>query len=613
MKIRVADYIEQFLGKNGIQHVFTVVGGGAMHLNDAFGHSHSLKCIYNHHEQASAMAAEAYYRVHNQMPVVCVTSGPGATNVITGVAGAWLDSIPMLILSGQTKTNLTIKHSGLALRSLGNQEIDIIEVVSSITKYSVMMENASDIRYILEKALFLAKDGRPGPCWIDIPLDIQGEIIETDCLRGFEAKEEGLAKDYQVSDQDIEFIFQKLKSAKRPVIYAGNSIRTSGNYRVFRELVEQLKIPVVTCWNSIDVIESESPYYAGRPGTMGNRFGNFAVQNSDVILSLGCRLSIYQVGYDVKSWAREAFCIMIDIDEEELKKPTIRVDKAICADVGNVMKKLLHQAKEYAIKDYSKWVFQCKKWREKYPVVSEKHYQASEKQTNVYAFIDTLSKNLGKESITVVANGSASVVGSQSYWIKEGQRFIMNCAMSSMGYDLPAAIGACMANDCHDIICIAGDGSLQMNLQELQTIATNKLPIKLFVINNGGYHQIRLTQQNLFSGSPIGIGEDSQDLGFPDCKKLAELYGFTYFRCENNIQLESIIEQVLNYSGAVLCEVIVSKEQIFEPKSATKRLEDGTLFSPPLEDMAPFLSRQELEENMIIDVVKQKEDRQHEH
>jgi len=612
MKLRVADYIEQFLCQNGIKHVFTVVGGGAMHLNDAFGHSSFLECIYNHHEQASAMAAEGYYRLHNELPVVCVTSGPGATNAITGVAGAWVDSIPMLIISGQTKTNLTVKHSGLKLRTLGNQEIDIIPIVSGITKYSVMADKAEEIRYVLEKALFLSKNGRPGPCWIDIPLDIQGKVIETDSLTGFCPEEEGYARTYDVDDKDIEFVYHKLTAAKRPVIYAGSAIRTSGSYDKFRELVERLKIPVVTCWNSIDEMETDSPFYAGRAGTMGNRFGNFAVQNSDLVFSLGCRLNIYQVGYDIRTWAREAFSIVVDIDEEELKKPTIRVDKAICADVRMVIEKLLNKVKKETLMQHTKWVEQCIKWKEKYPVVTKKHYGNNQEAVNVYAFVDCLSSRLKPHSITVAANGSASVVGSQSYRIEEGQRFIMNCAMSSMGYELPAAIGVCVANGKKDVICLAGDGSIQMNLQELQTIRTNALPIKIFVINNGGYHQIRLTQKNLFKAPYIGIGEESGDLGFPDFEKLADVYGMHYFKCEKNEDLEKVIEQSLCTQGAVLCEVIVTKEQAFEPKSATKRLEDGTLFSPPLEDMAPFLTREELEENMLIRLLpEEREEKQY--
>lgn len=598
--MRVADYISRFLAQNGIQHVFTVVGGGAMHLNDAFGHDSELKCVYFHHEQAAAIAAEAYYRVDNKLPAVCVTSGPGATNAITGVAGAWVDSIPMLVISGQTKTELTVRNSGLNLRTLGNQELDIIRMVESITKYSVMVMDETKIRYELEKALYLAKEGRPGPCWLDIPVDIQGKQIEPEKLSGFVPETEGYTGRYDATDGEIEFIFEKLSHAERPVIYAGSAIRTAGCFEDFQALVSVIKVPVVTCWNTIDEMETESVYYAGRAGNMGDRAGNFAVQNSDLVLSLGCRLNIYQVGYDISTWAREAYCIAVDIDSEELKKPTIRVDKPICADITSVVKKMLAFVEKKELKHFDGWIQRCAVWKEKYPVVTKKHYQQGQTAANVYAFIDTLSRKLPEGSVTVVANGSASVVGSQAYYIKKGQRFIMNCALSSMGYDLPAAIGACIANQCREIICIAGDGSMQMNLQELQTIRTNHLPIKLFVINNGGYHQIRLTQKNLFQPPLVGVGEDSRDLEFPSCRGLAELYGFPYYCCARNEDMDEVIMGVLNRQGNALCEVIVTRDQVFEPKSAAKRLPDGRIVSPPLEDMAPFLPREELQENMII-------------
>lgn len=608
-KIRVADFIEGFLAENGIAHVFTVVGGGAMHLNDAFGHSDRIKCIYNHHEQAAAIAAEAYYRVDNRMAAVCVTSGPGATNAVTGVAGAWVDSIPMLVISGQTKTELTVRHSGLRLRTLGNQEIDIIPMVEHITKYSVMLEDAQDIRYTLEKALFLALHGRPGPCWLDIPVDIQGKMIDEDSLQGFDPCSEGYQMQYEAADEDIAFIMEKIRGAERPVIYAGSAIRTSGSYKKFAELVQLLDIPVVTCWNSIDEMETDAPCYVGRGGLMGDRAGNFAVQNSDLVLSLGSRLNIYQVGYDIRTWARESYCIAVDIDPEELKKPTIRVDKAVCADVGSVIDKMSEAVKKGACTGAAqrgtKWLKTCTAWKKRYPVVCKEHYCSEQEHVNVYAFMDCLSRKLRSGAVTVAANGSASVVGSQAYYIRRGQRFLMNCALSSMGYDLPAAIGACVALGGRETVCIAGDGSLQMNLQELQTIRTNQLPVKLFVINNRGYQQIRLTQKNIFGNGFVGVGEESGDLGFPSCEGLASVYGFPFYRCSRSEEMEDIIDTVLQAEGSAFCEVVVTKGQAFEPKSAARKLEDGRMVSPPLEDMAPFLSREELRENMIIECVKE--------
>lgn len=596
MRKKVSDYIAEFLEKNGLVQIFTVVGGGAMHLNDSLGHQEGLHCLYNHHEQASAMAAEAYARIAGKPGVVCVTSGPGAINALNGVAGAFQDSIPMLILSGQVKTSLLAGRTGLKLRTMGGQEYDIVSAVGNMTKYAVTVMDADDIRFHLEKALHLVVSGRPGPCWIDIPVDIQGAYVETEDLKKYAAK-----NDTGHKEPDWALIAERVRNAKRPVIYAGNSIRTSGNYELFRKLIAQLKVPVVTGWNSIDLIPTEDRLFAGRGGTMGDRAGNFAVQNSDLILSLGSRLSLYQVGYHVETWAREAYVIAVDIDEGELKKPIVRIDLPVCMDVGKFME---HLSEMKVQADCPEWITQCASWKKRYPVVQEKHYAQSE-GCNVYAFIDKLGEMLSEGADIVVANGSASVVGSQAMPIKEGQRFIMNCAISSMGYDLPAAIGVCVANGRKPTFCIAGDGSIQMNLQELQTILTNRLPIKILIINNAGYHQIRLTQRNLFSShSHVGIGPESGDLEFPSFEKLAWAYGYAYFSCRENAGLEQFISDVLACGGPLMGEVFVDTKQAFEPKSATRRLADGTLISPPLEDLAPFLPREELKSNMFISLVE---------
>lgn len=599
MKQRVSDYIADFLAQKGITQVFTVVGGGAMYLNDSFGHHSKLHCLYNHHEQACAIAAEGYARINNEMAVVCVTSGPGAINALNGVAGAYMDSVPMLVISGQTKSSLTVKASGLKLRTLGNQEFNIMSAIGEMTKYGEMIMEPEKIRYVLEKAYHLAVAGRPGPCWIDIPLDIQGAMVETCELEGYEP-EETIA---EPGKNVIQKVIERIRQAERPVIYAGNGIRLSGGYKVFRELVERLQVPVVTCWNSIDLIENDNELFVGRGGTMGDRAGNFAVQNSDLVLAVGTRLNIYQVGYQVETWAREAYTIVVDIDPEELKKPTVRIDLPICADAEVFMEKLIQEIPIGVSERKNKWIEQCNLWKKKYPVYSSAK-EMDEDCVDVYRFIHELSSSLEPDEITVVANGSASVVGSQTYVINHNQRFIMNCGLSSMGYDLPAAIGACMANGRKRIICIAGDGSIQMNLQELQTIVTNKLPIVIFVINNQGYHQIRLTQNNIFKSKLVGVGPESGDLGFPDFEKIAFAYGIPYYSCRNDSEISGIIGQVLREQGCVLCEVFVSVKQPYEPKSATKRLPDGTLVSPPLEDMAPFLPKEELRENMIINMIE---------
>ncbi len=616
MKIKVSNYIAQFLVDHGISHVFTVTGGGAMHLNDGLGHQEGLTCIYNHHEQACAIAAESYARIYNKIAAVCVTTGPGGTNAITGVVGGYLDSIPMLILSGQVRYDTTARSTGLAIRALGDQEFDIVKAVDCMTKYSEMVIDPLKIRYCLEKALYLANTGRPGPCWLDIPLNVQGAYIETEELIGFDPEE---LEDCipELEEGIIKTILEKVKQAKRPVLYAGNGIRISGGFSSFERVAEKLNIPVVTGWNSIDAIYDEHPLYVGRGGIMGDRAGNFAVQNSDLVLAIGSRLSIRQVGYNYNTWAREAYVIVVDVDAEELKKPTLHVELPVHADAKDFLQKMDEQLPEGKWFLGEEWLVKCQEWKEKYPVVQKKHYE-DKNHTNVYAFMKELSMRLKEGQITVVGNGSACVVGSHAYVIKKGQRFIINSAIASMGYDLPAAIGACVAEYGNgvlrgekgeikeDIILVTGDGSIQMNLQELQTIIHHQMPIKIFVINNNGYHSIRQTQRNFFKEPLVGIGYDSGDLSFPSMEKLAYAYGYPYFSIDGNERLEGVLEKVLGKKGPLVCEVFVSTEQNFEPKSATKKLSDGTLVSAPLEDLAPFLPEEELREQMIIPMVDEK-------
>ena len=439
MKIRVADYIADVLVENGIHHVFSVTGGGAMHLNDGLGHKEGLTCIYNHHEQACAIAAESYARINNQMAAVCVTTGPGGTNAITGVLGGWLDSIPMLILSGQVRYDTTVRSTGLNIRSYGDQEFDIVKMVSHITKYAWMVTDPADIRYCLEKALYLAKTGRPGPVWLDIPLNVQGAYIETERLCGFDPKEEEKDTVPKVTDELAKEIIAKIRKAKRPVLNAGNGIRIAGAAEVFLRVVEKLGIPVVTGWNSIDLIYDTHPLYTGRAGIMGDRAGNWAVQNSDLLLSIGSRLSIRQVGYQYQSWARAAYTIIEDVDQEELKKPDLHVDMPVWADAKDLLEALERNLEEKVTeeekKDQQEWIRCCQNWKKSYPVVQEKHI-AQNGAVNVYAFIGKLSSLLPENKITVVGNGSACVVGSHAYEIKRGQRFIINSAVASMGYDL---------------------------------------------------------------------------------------------------------------------------------------------------------------------------------
>lgn len=600
MKIKVSDYIAKYFIEKDITQVFSVVGGGAMHLNDSFGHNNQINVVYNHHEQASAMAAECYARVAGKPAIVCVTSGPGAINALNGVVGAYQDSIPMIVISGQVKSTLLEKTSGLNLRTLGGQEFDIVSAVSKMTKFAETILDATKIKYYLDKAYYTAVSGRPGSTWLDIPLDIQGSYVDEDELTGLgEAEICQLMARKKPSLDSIEEIIKRLATSKRPVLYVGNGVRLSGAVDDLLKLVDALKIPVVTCWDSIDLIDTDNEYYCGRAGTMGDRAGNFAVQNSDLLICIGNRLSIYQVGYNVNTWAREAFVVACDIDADELKKPTIRVDLPVCCDAKEFIKALMSSSE---VERKTDWVKQCGSWKEKYPVVERRHFEQEE--TNVYAFMDVLSKSLGEEAVTVVTNGSASVVGSNSYYIGRKNRFLMNCAISSMGYGLPASIGAAIANG-NQVVCIEGDGSIMMNLQELATVKANKLPIKVFVINNNGYHQIRQTQNNVFGNGLVGVGPESEDLCFPSFSKIADAFGLEYVSIDKNAMLKNSIAGILAKDEAVLCEVFVDTNQKFEPKSATKKLDDGSLFSPPLEDLAPFLSREELKSNMYIPLIEE--------
>lgn len=641
MRIKVSNYIAEKLLEAGITDVFMITGGGAMHLDDALGHQAGLHCVYNHHEQACAMAAEAYARIHGRIAAVCVTTGPGGINAMNGVAGGFLDSIPMFIVSGQVRYDTMSRSTGLHLRAMGDQEFDITRSVANMTKYTEMIIDPMRIRFCMEKALYLAYAGRPGPVWLDVPLNVQAAVVETDELVGFdredyEAGGTGWAADCaaripedtagkgeyrallpgKVDRETAREIIKKVRSAKRPVINAGNGIRIAGAHEVFIRVAEALGIPVVTGADSIDCIWDEHPLYTGKGGNVGDRAGNFAVQNSDLLLSLGSRLSFRQVGYRFDTWARAAYTIVNDIDAEELKKPTLHVDMPVHADVKDLLETMEQVLKEDGslsreqmdggIKEEQEaWLKRCQGWKKRYPVVLPRHMEGgTEQEANVYAFAHELSERLLEDQIVVVGNGSANVVCGHANIVKKGQRFISNSGIASMGYGLPASIGACIADHTHDIILVTGDGSIQMNLQELQTVIGRWLPIKIFVINNGGYHSIRQTQKNFFGGPLIGIGVDSGDLTFPSMEKLAWAYGFPYVSIHGNRELDEKLEEALAIDGPVICEVFVTLDQNFEPKSAAKKLPDGTLVSPPLEDLAPFLSDEEMDENMVIERIK---------
>ena len=593
MKRRVSDYIADFLAENKVSDIFTVTGGGAMYLNDSFGHHPSLKCTYNHHEQACAMAAEAYARVNNKIAAVCVTTGPGATNAITGVVCGWMDSIPMLVISGQARLDTTVYTSGLKLRTRGVQEFDIIGSVKNMTKYCELVTDPTKIRYCLEKALYTAYEGRPGPCWLDIPLNVQSATVETDDLEGFEVPQDNS----RISDDILDFIIDKIKYSERPVLFIGNGVRLAGAHDEMLQLVDMLNIPVVTSMSSVDAVSSDHPLYAGRSGTTGDRAGNFAVQNSDLFISFGCRLSFFQTGFNYKSWARAAYKIVNDIDPDELEKDSIKADMKICCDVRKLISGLLKKLSK-PLPAKKEWIDKCWEWRQKYSVVLKKHFD--DEKPNIYAFFDKMTHRLNAYDKLVVSVGTSRVVGSQASYITEGMRFITNPSTAAMGYCLPAAIGVCIASGRLKTVLVTGEGSLQMNIQELQTIVHNRLPIIIFVMNNQGYHSIRMTQNTYFGKPLVGVGEESGDLSFPDLEKISFAYGINFKRCESSEDMDGAISWALSQNVVCICEMMLSKEQLTEPKASSKRLENGKMVSAPLEDMAPFLPREELKKNMLI-------------
>ncbi len=603
MKIKFSTYLAKWLVDHGVTTNFTVPGGGAMHLNASFGNEPGMKNVFVQHEQAASIAAEGYYRESNRLPLVCVTTGPGGTNAITGVLGAWLDSIPMLVISGQVKWSTTVASTGYPMRIFGDQEYDISKPMAHMTKYAKLLTVPEMALYHVEKAIYLATHGRPGPVWLDIPHNIQAAMIDPDELVHFNPVELENTNPGSVSEKTIDLIVEKLKSSKRPVLFSGIEARTSGDYEIFRQLVERLNIPVVTSFDGIDMLEDDHPLHAGRTGDVANRYGNWAVQNSDFLLVLGSRLGIRQVSYATSTWARDAFVTMVYPDSLELTKPNVHVELPVRATFKAFIQAMLEKIPK-PFEKRKDWMAKIAEWKEKYPLVS-KEQKSQKTPANIYSFFEEFSKLLPENTITVASNGSCEAVGAAAYLIKKGGRFIINSGAASMGYGLPAAIGAAFASN-KEVICLEGDGSIQMNLQELQTVVFHKLPLKIVVINNDGYHSMRQTHANLFKEYPAyGIGPESNDLSFPDMEKISSAYGIPYFKIASNGEIGSVGKKFLSQPGYAMLEVFVDKKQFFEPKPSAMKLPDGTLISPPLENMAPFLNREELESIMIIPMIEE--------
>jgi acetolactate synthase-1/2/3 large subunit len=612
--VRVADYIAQRCVEAGAKHVFLVTGGGAMHLNDAFGRNKKLEPVCFHHEQAAAIAAESYYRLSNRLAVLNVTTGPGGINALNGVYGAYVDSLAMLVISGQVKRETYLKNYPIPLRQLGDQEVDIVSMARPAVKYATVLQDPEQVKKVMDIAVFLATNGRPGPVWVDVPVDVQGALINPSKLIGFDGTVEPLINNLDISentkqelkqdplkkhDKEIEEILQKLKHSKRPVIFVGNGVRISGMHKEFLNMVNILKIPVVTGWNAHDTLTNDNPYYAGKPGTVGDRAGNFSVQNADFLLVLGCRLNIRQVSYNWKSFASKAWIAMVDVDQAELDKPTLNIDLKIVSNLNNFIPQMLNYLREYQVnKQHVAYMEWCNERVNKYPTVLPE-YKIDQEKINPYAFIEELFAVLDSNDIVITGNGSACVIGFQAAKLKSGQRLYTNSGNASMGYDLPAAIGACLANEKKRIICLAGDGSLMMNIQELQTLVGYDLPIKLIILNNEGYQSIRQTQMTYFSDSLIGLGP-STGVSLPDFVEVGKAFKIKSRKIENLEKINSSLKWITKETtGPAILEVILNTDQNFSPKLASRKLKNGTMVSPALEDMAPFLSRKEFNENIF--------------
>jgi len=596
--MKLSDYIVGQLADWGVRHIFLVTGGGAMHLNDSIGKEPRIHYICNHHEQASAMAAEAYARISGQPGVVNVTTGPGGINALNGVFGAWTDSIPMLVVSGQVKRETCMRAQGITgLRQLGDQEIDIVAMIANITKYAVMIDDPLSIRYHLERAWHLAKSGRPGPCWLDIPVDVQSAQVDKATLRAYDPAEDApLWSEPEVRKQCSQ-VLERIRVAKRPVILAGTGVRVADALDEFHQLVEKLQIPVTTAWTH-DLIASNDQLFCGRPGTIGDRAGNFTVQNADLVLVLGSRLNVRQVSYNWQSFAPRAFKIQVDIDASELHKPLVRPDLAIHSDLKFFLKELAAASDRstYAPR-HRQWLEWCRERVARYPVMKD-HQRKSVSPLDPYHFMEQLSSLLAEDDVVICGDATACIVTFQVMQIRKGQRLISNSGSASMGYDLPAAVGAAVARNGARVICMAGDGSLQLNIQELQTIKHHQLPVKLFVLNNGGYLSMRATQSNFF-GRFTGAGPSS-GVSFPDFVKVGCAYGIPSVRIDRAADMPQV-QAALDQPGPALIEVMLDPKQEFEPRTKSKQMPDGKIVTPPLEDMYPFLDADELASNIIKD------------
>jgi acetolactate synthase-1/2/3 large subunit len=600
--VKVSDYVIRFIADQGVKHVFLVTGGGAMHLNDSLSRCPGIEPICNSHEQASAIAAEVYGKATNDLGVAMVTTGPGGTNAVTGVAGAWLDSTPCLFVSGQVKRSDRMFDSEghpLGMRQLGVQEIDIVSIVTPITKYAVTVLDPVTIRYHLEKAAYLARSGRPGPVWIDIPLDVQASPIDVDTLAGFNPAELAVSLLDPALGTQVEGILDALNRSRRPLLFAGNGIRLARAEREFEKLIEVLNVPVVATWCAADLISSDNPLFVGRPGSVASRGANFALQNCDFLLTIGVRLDFAITGFAPDKLARDAYKVMVDVDRAELAKLSPYIQMPVRADAGVFLRELLQRRDRVRPADRRDWDDRCADWKTRYPVVTAEHRQPVGR-VSIYHLAETIGSETNASDVLISGSSGAGIeIFLLACPTRSGQRIFHTAGLGAMGYGIPSSIGACLARGRQRTVCVDGDGGFQFNIQELETVARLKLPIKFFVLNNNGYASIRASQANYFGRATIGC-DAATGLTVPDISKVAAAYNLETVVIADQSNLRADVRRVLDMSGPVVCDVRVIPDEVRAPRLSSMQRPDGSFVSKPLEDLWPFLGREEFLSNMIV-------------
>jgi acetolactate synthase I/II/III large subunit len=607
-KVKVSDYVcSRIQELTGSRHVFLLSGGGMMHLLDSVGQS-GLNSFPMHHEQAAAIAAYGYARTLNTTGVCLVTSGPGGTNALTGTAGAYTDSVPVLFISGQVST--LFSQRPLGLRQCGFQEFNIVDVVTPMTKYAKFVGNAADIRYELEKACFLARSGRPGPVWLDLPLDVQAAQVDPATLRGFDPAAEALSRSNPgPAPELVESMLTRLRAARRPLIMLGHGVWLSGAASQVEDLLAQLQVPVQTTWNALDLVPEAHARYFGRANAYGPRYANFIVQNADYILCIGARLGVQHTGYNVEAFARGAFLDMVDLDEVEARKPFLKVDRFSRCDAAALIEALRARARDNPVGAPADWLGYCERMKARYPVAPALAEVASTDFVDPYYFFDTLSDVLPEGALVPLgSSGTCFTVSGQVFKAKRGQRVFHAKGMAAMGFGVPSAIGASVAMGGKMAVTVVGDGGFQLNIQELQTIAHGRLPLKMFVINNGGYHAIRVTQETYFKSRYVASTETS-GVSLPPLERIAASYGIEHRVIARNQDVRHAIEQALATSQPEIIEVLVDPARHLLPKLGSFVKPDGTMASRPLEDLVPLLDRDEFRSNMFTPPIEEESGR----